>query len=497
LEQREVVTRRSAGELAGEPAFGFRHSLVRDAAYAMLTEEDRSLGHRLAADHLARAGVHDAVMLAEHFERGNLPEEALRWWRESASDALAANDFEGALQRAERGAKFAVDPSDRAALELARAEALRLSGNAVDAAEAVSAAVASAPEGSLVWCNAVGERALVLQRLGRAHELGETTLALGRVRAEVGAEEAWALARARAGLALLRVGMRSEALELMAPLETTEAMLGPLTAAYVHAFRAVGALLEGNPSRYLAEAMSAAAHHQTIGDERAALEQRINIGSVYIELGAFERAAELLSEALHSAERMGLPHAVAGAKHNLGLALAHLGRFDDAVALETQARDAFREADRRLEGGAELCLAMIQRLAGDPAKTLLHAARALELLNAAAPPLAPAARATLAIAQLELGDLARARELAASAYSDLARPGRVEYGEHLIRYAHAEVSARAGDAGLARAVATEGRARLRALAAKMSDPSLAQTLLERVPENRALIALADSLDEPV
>ena len=35
-------------------SFRFRHSLVRDASYAMLTESDRVLAHRLAAQWLAR-----------------------------------------------------------------------------------------------------------------------------------------------------------------------------------------------------------------------------------------------------------------------------------------------------------------------------------------------------------------------------------------------------------------------------------------------------------
>ena len=37
------------GAFEGQDEYVFRHGLVREAAYAMLTDADRTLGHRLAA----------------------------------------------------------------------------------------------------------------------------------------------------------------------------------------------------------------------------------------------------------------------------------------------------------------------------------------------------------------------------------------------------------------------------------------------------------------
>src|SRR5205823_2936684 len=50
--------------------YRFCHALVRDAAYAMLTDEDRRLGHRLAADYLAARSQSDAAVLAGHYDIG-------------------------------------------------------------------------------------------------------------------------------------------------------------------------------------------------------------------------------------------------------------------------------------------------------------------------------------------------------------------------------------------------------------------------------------------
>ncbi|MFT3921494.1 MAG: protein kinase [Myxococcales bacterium] len=65
LVERELVFVRGDGD-ANE--YGFRHALVRDAAYALLTESERSLAHRLGGDWLESLGVTEPAVLAEHFE---------------------------------------------------------------------------------------------------------------------------------------------------------------------------------------------------------------------------------------------------------------------------------------------------------------------------------------------------------------------------------------------------------------------------------------------
>ena len=63
LEQLEVVSREASSRFASEREYAFRHALVRDAAYAMLTDDDRVIGHALAAEWL-ETRVDDAALLA-------------------------------------------------------------------------------------------------------------------------------------------------------------------------------------------------------------------------------------------------------------------------------------------------------------------------------------------------------------------------------------------------------------------------------------------------
>ncbi|WP_437825653.1 protein kinase domain-containing protein [Sorangium sp. So ce1153] len=65
----ELVARRGASRYPGHEELTFRHALVRDAAYGMLTDGDRAAGHRAAARWLRSVGETDERVLGEHAER--------------------------------------------------------------------------------------------------------------------------------------------------------------------------------------------------------------------------------------------------------------------------------------------------------------------------------------------------------------------------------------------------------------------------------------------
>ena len=50
--ERETISRRVSDRYPGEIESAFRHDLLREAAYATLTDSDRVLGHRLCAEWL-------------------------------------------------------------------------------------------------------------------------------------------------------------------------------------------------------------------------------------------------------------------------------------------------------------------------------------------------------------------------------------------------------------------------------------------------------------
>jgi serine/threonine protein kinase/tetratricopeptide (TPR) repeat protein len=83
----EVIEAHEESRLTHEKEYGFRHALVREAAYSLLTEQDLTTGHQLAAQYLQRLGEPEPLVLAEHYRRGGEPESAIALYRQAAEEA--------------------------------------------------------------------------------------------------------------------------------------------------------------------------------------------------------------------------------------------------------------------------------------------------------------------------------------------------------------------------------------------------------------------------
>jgi tetratricopeptide (TPR) repeat protein len=110
-----------------DPAVAFRHALMRDAAYSMLTEEDRALGHKLALAWLEGAGEPDRLVLAEHAIRAARTDTD----RAEAADRLVAAshaspravDALAMLERAQKLGESAGSAGERTLATVARQRA--------------------------------------------------------------------------------------------------------------------------------------------------------------------------------------------------------------------------------------------------------------------------------------------------------------------------------------------------------------------------------------
>src|SRR5262249_23666887 len=140
LESRELVVERPESRFPGEKEYTFRHSLMREGAYGMLTEADRALGHRLAGAWLEQAGGPDAMVVAEHFERGGEQARANTFYQRAAEQALRAND--------------------QGELRLLEAEAQVVRGRYAESRAHAEEALALLPRGSSPWYSAASYLAI-------------------------------------------------------------------------------------------------------------------------------------------------------------------------------------------------------------------------------------------------------------------------------------------------------------------------------------------------
>ncbi|WP_437718424.1 protein kinase [Sorangium sp. So ce448] len=520
LADRELVAPASASAgLADAADYVFRHTLVREAAYAMLTERDRALGHRLAGAWLERSASADPRGVAEHFRRGGEPGRAVRWYRRAAEQSLEANDLRAAIERAACGEACGAEGEDLGALRLVAAEVNVWTGDLAAAEELGASAAELLPAGCAGWFRAVTQIAAAAGKLGAVDRVARwaavaegmsaappsfassapptfASAAPASAASAALSSGAAALRRARiacfceCGAQLVFGGRYAEADALLARIDEDLRAHPPPDAelvAMAQQLRAIRASAGGDPEACLEGLEAALAAFEQAGDRRSACVIGANLGFIYAELGELAAAESVLRAALEAADRMGLRELETVALHNLGHALGLLGKLDEAQLVERRAVEAFQQrGDLRMEGVARTYLAKIALLSGDAA-TAEREARAAEAALHVAPRLRAAAVAVRARALLAAGDVAAALGAARAAFGELAALGSLEEGESLVRLAYAEALAASGAHGEASAVLSEARELLLARARRIADPRRRERFLTAVPENARIV----------
>ena len=102
LLQTELIERHHRSRFPSEVEYGFRHALVRDAAFALLSPADQELGNRLACTYLEQAGERDPMVLAEHAYAGRDLERAIVFYQRAAKESYDRYDLAAMVHRADR-----------------------------------------------------------------------------------------------------------------------------------------------------------------------------------------------------------------------------------------------------------------------------------------------------------------------------------------------------------------------------------------------------------
>jgi tetratricopeptide (TPR) repeat protein len=355
------------------------------------------------------------------------------------------------------------------------------------------AAIDALEHGSVAWFLAVGEYAASCIYRSEVRAVAARLDIVRRVQTgSRDARNAQLACIARVCLQFIERGLYDDAdaiaLELRAEPDAT---LDDNTRGWMHWFFAMRALHSGDVATYAKHTEITLAAFERIGEIRNASSQRINLGYAYAELGAFERAEELLRRAQKDAERIGLPTLLAYALQNLGNVLRALGRFEEAREQERRAAAVGASIDdRRVEGAARAYGALMTLALGDAASAETQCRTALGLF-ARVPSLVAFGEAVLARTFLARNRPSEALEHSREALRLIE--GGVEDGETFIRLTHIETLEACGDVDAARALAIESEKRLLERASRVQDEALKKSFLERVPESVQTIAAAARL----
>ncbi|AKF03371.1 serine/threonine-protein kinase PknK [Sandaracinus amylolyticus] len=473
LARRELITAQREARIPGEREYRFRHALVRDAAYALLTDQDRALAHRLAGEWLEAAGERDARVLAGHYEIGGARAEAQRWYRRAAELALEGNDLDGTILAAQRAIASGAEGAELGALHALIATARYWQSRYADAADAGRRAASLLAPGTMTWFVACGSALVSMARVGESARFDAMFADVAAAHAEPGAEAAQIVALCRGTFQLIFKGRFDDAdatLARIATLVERAPSLDALTRAQVSHVRGVRAAMVGDVGHFLVHLERAVESFERAGDLRNVSLERTTVGWCYAEVGLYERAIEILRASLEHCVHIKAQQAITYAKVNLGYALERVpAHHDEAERVLREAIDETRSvANKRLEGWARGHLASVLRARGDHEGSEREASAACELL-VASPGLHAWVLAARARALVSLGRAADALPLAREAMAVLERLGGLLQGESLPPLALVEALDAIGDHDAARAAILDARARIERRTARLPE----------------------------
>jgi hypothetical protein len=120
----EILERSREGRYPGEVEYAFRHNLVREAVYDLLSPDERRAWHHGAARSLEALGERDPIVLAEHCSRGGALGEAAGLFLQGARASMGSEDLSDALHCVARGLSCEPDAETRGRLLQLRAQML-------------------------------------------------------------------------------------------------------------------------------------------------------------------------------------------------------------------------------------------------------------------------------------------------------------------------------------------------------------------------------------
>jgi hypothetical protein len=493
--ERELIERRGESRFSDQHEYAFRHAIVRDAAYSLLTDDDRALGHRLAASWLDSHGELDAMVLAEHFETGGDHARAATFYAEAAAQALAANDMEATVERTCRGLSCGAKGELRGQLLAIEVEAQHWRSDVEAAGVAGAAAMELLPTGAPRWYDVVGVLARVYSAGNRNAELVELARTL-EVRGIDARDE-------RCILSWTKVAVR---LMFLCDYVAADRLLGPLRRAARHPeiganargalYEALGqrALVDGNLGEALRFAQASVDGYFQAGNVLDSYYQRIAVAMLHLDFGCYAHAADELRALAALGEQRGLARIVKVAKLNLGMALAYLADAE-AEAVQREALDLLAGAgDVRLGLNARMYLTRILARTGRIDDAVAMGREAVGLLAASTDPASVVlVQSSLAEALLAAGRPADALPHAVAAARALAGVGHIDESESFARIVHVETLLAAGEHAAGRDALASAHAWVMIRADSITDPALRESFLTAVPENARTLARASQL----
>jgi hypothetical protein len=418
----EVMSEEGTSRFAGCRGVQFRHSLLRDAAYAMLDGDDRRVAHRLAAEWLECQGETDPLVLAEHLAAGDRPRESASHFLRASEMAFRAGNASRTRELAERG--LGLDPRDQllGELRLMQCEGMGLGADITGLLEPAREALSILPKHSLEWLIALSFTGFAIVFSGRLDDVQPFVEGCEEFDGQLAPTSLTGLSIAMIVSCLLHLGRRELALDYVRKFETCAFGADPrneVAEGWAHTCRAYAAALWPPESSQALAHAELAWHCFSNSNHPPGLATTATIrGIAAVAARDPELAREVLEDARRRAE-VHMPILAHWATLWLGFVDMMTRRGDAAIRKFDQVR---RSPDFVYAALAETGLAQVHLVRGDTVLAAEHVSRALEMTTQL-PGLRPAALGLRAALDARDGQPELARQRIEEALHIMARVG--------------------------------------------------------------------------
>ena len=491
----EVIQASATSRLPADKEYGFRHALVRDAAYGLLSAADLATGHRLAAVFLEAAGESDSALIAEHYERGGDRMQAGKLYFRAAVRLYERQEQQGALRCAERALSMGIDGCERAVLQALKTIVAFWQEELAACIQLAPDAIVSLTPGSPWWCRAVSAGIMAAGQSGDEACLAFCAQALVKAEPQPDAKVPYAEALAYLANVCCITGQAERMVALHARLESLVpdgAGAEPMCLGFKNlSLCFCGFLSEKDPYLPAEWARRSSVAFRESGSLRDGVGTHTFLGMTLAGLGSVEDAERELRYGYDQAQRMNQPFLSDFTRIHLALFLSGCDRRD-----WQQEAAALAHAQLSAPGSNSLHVAMAQGvLARVAAKredyeaaltAARHAYETLRFFPAYWFFVAPCELSSL----LKLNRMDEACVRAAELQAALLRTRSGGINDIAVRLGCAEALAAAGRTPEAQAILRAARVELEARAARIPDPEQRKRYLSLVPENACVMACA-------
>jgi predicted ATPase/class 3 adenylate cyclase len=501
LTRRLIAAEQGVSRFPGLREFLFANQSLQQVVYRSVLKHQRRDWHARAAHWLVSCASDPPLeAIAEHFERGGEAELAADYWHRAAVDAAARFLNDQALAAIERALALLTeaDLPRRLALARLRCEILEAGYDLARREQALATLQELAEFAAQPGWRSVCLRLRSLCSTAAGHHaeaLAQARQSLAALPPDVIADRA--ATRLRVAQCLSRLGQNAAA-EAEAGAALAEARLAGDLRAEGGALNELGILADdrGDIAAARRHYEQALLPQQAASRTNSVAATQCNLGYLAMSVGDHDEAEARYAAASAVFTAIGDQRLLGLTEVNLAMARLNQSRADDAAAIaRTAVARLRRSADTWAEATALRVLGLASTHLGrhGEAREQLLAAQAL-FIQAGTPQLAAEAGAALAWCELGTGNTVaalRAFDHALAVFGaeiDAADDARLEGTEEpmRVRQIGCAVLADAGDARAADWLAHSHR-HLQARAARIADPALRHSYLERVPYNRAIL----------